>query len=375
MTLAQVTVWFKKGLIIFFGVAFVYYLSIFALIPLGRSFIEYAFSPKEPPTVAFGQLDPLEFVEKQILNPNPTYVLNTRDGRLPNLPRQVKVYRILPAQFSYQAGKNAQDDAEYFGFFDYDLITDLRGSIYRWRSAASGGILEIHIHNKNITINTPLAGKSAIFPAGEVNETTALSTATELLKDLERFDASYENGTQQIVLGRFQGQQVVETSALRDAQIARVDFFRSLDKIPILGPDPKKGLLHIIVKKPDSNDPVFSYPNGEVHFKEIDSVSDATYPLVPINHVWNEVSKGKGVISNVTPNDMSPFGEYRPVRVDRILINRIYIAYYENHTYHPHLQPIYVFDGNYTASGGGGGSITIYYPAVDGQYVKPVSSN
>jgi hypothetical protein len=97
----------------------------------------------------------------------------------------------------------------------------------------------------------------------------------------------------------------------------------------------------------------------------------ATYPLVPVNQVWSEVSKGNGVISSVVPNGLSPFADYRPVRVDRILINKIYLAYFEDLSYdQPYLQPIYVFEGNYTSSGGGGGSIHIYYPAVSGQYIK-----
>ena len=72
--------------------------------------------------------------------------------------------------------------------------------------------------------------------------------------------------------------------------------------------------------------------------------------------------------------DGNPFVPYVPIRIDKILVNNIYLAYYDTPKLEKYLQPIYVFEGNYTTVGGGAGQITLYYPAISGDYILPVTN-
>ncbi len=56
------------------------------------------------------------------------------------------------------------------------------------------------------------------------------------------------------------------------------------------------------------------------------------------------------------------------------LINNIYLAYYDTPNRQDHIQPIYVFEGSYNVGNKPGGDITLYFPAVDGKWIRSVSS-
>jgi hypothetical protein len=365
----------RKGMKIFLALAFIYYISIFVLIPQARSAVARLTPQRDPANVLYGNLAALEFVDKPLLNTDRTYVLNTKNGKLPSFPHKLPVYKFKPYGFSYEAGKNARRDAQTLGFTDEELVTDLKGNNYRWKNSLTGSTLDIQIDTRVLSATTPLSGKANFFSKSKVTKETASNQAKTLFGSLNRFsDQLYKNGTQVVKLGKFDGQQVVEATNQSEATLARVDFFRNVMEYPVFGPDPKKGLLHTILRKNDPLNPTLNYPIVEAYYWEVEGPSNATYPLVPVSQVWDEVKKGNGVVANVTPKDANPFEEYRPVRVDRIFINNIYVAYYETPKFQEHLQPIYVFEGNYTSSAGGAGDITVYYPAVDGQYVKSVPS-
>lgn len=327
-----------------------------------------------PANPVYGLLDPLEFVEKPILGETPKYTLNTKNGRLPTtIPSMLPVFRFKPTAYSYLAGKNATDDAANLGFTESDLITDLKGTIYKWRSLKSGGTLEIQIESKELKLGTSLLSKSKEFPAGNLSPANAKSIAVNLFKSINRFDDGYyPSGSSNVYLGKFTPAAIVETQNFSEAQIARVDFFRNIDGKPILGPDPEKGLLHAYVKRPGEKSSL-NNPVVEAYFWEINPDNKATYPIITVDEAWGAVKLGKGVISNITPKTFNHFGSYSAVRVENILIDNIYLAYYETPKYQKFLQPIYVFEGKYTTRGSEGGYITVYFPAITRDYTKQIT--
>ena len=111
------------------------------------------------------------------------------------------------------------------------------------------------------------------------------------------------------------------------------------------------------------------YPKIRAHTLELETNSNATYAIISVADAWAKVKEGSGVVSSVIPKSTSPFEKYQPAKVDKILINEVYLAYYDNPGLQKYVQPIYVFDGNYTSTGGEG-DITIYFPAVSGQHIK-----
>ena len=361
-----------------FLVIFVILYTLFTgfLIPTAKNIFLATFPPKDIPRPIFGLLDPLEFTPKQLQTPPQSYTLNTKDGKLPeNLVDRITVYKIKPSELSFEAGKKARDDAKTLGFVDQNLTSDLKGTSYRWRNIESGGVLDINIYTKIIKLLTPLTGKSAYFSQGKLSQKKAIDTAINLFKLLNRFDDGlYADGTKKVAFGKYVGSQIYETSYVQEAQIAKVDLFRSINKVPILGPNAKRGMLSAVVRdiplNTINNTPFMNYPVVDAYYWEINSESDATYPLIPVSQAWEALKSNAAIVSNITPKGANPFIDYNNLRIDSVIINDIYLAYYDNFQYQKYLQPIYVFEGNYLTLGTTGGSITYYFPAVAGQYIK-----
>jgi hypothetical protein len=376
MSLTEVAVLFKKILRIFLAVVAVYYIFLLIIEPGVRGWVINIFVKPSPPNPMYGLLEPLEFVEKPTTGGLPQYVLNTKNGRLPgNIPDKMVVYKYKPIPYSYLAGKNALEDSVKLGFTEADLTTDLKSNLYKWRSIRTGGILEILTETRELKLTTNLTGRDTEFTTGTIDDKSAKEIARKLFESIGRFtDDYYPSGSSIAYLGRYTPSGLIETKYPRDAQIARVDFYRYIDKNPILGTDPKKGLLHAIVRSPSKETPkvptTLDNPVVEAYFWGINPDSRATYPIISPDEAWKAVKAGKGVVSNVTPKDANPFIPYVSTRIESILIDNIYIAYYDTQSPQKFLQPIYVFDGKYTTRGTEGGYISIYFPAVTRDYTK-----
>ncbi len=116
-------------------------------------------------------------------------------------------------------------------------------------------------------------------------------------------------------------------------------------------------------------------PIMDVYYWEIVSPTKASYPIITVQDAWKAITEGRGVISKVIPRGSNPFESYSPADVEKILIDNIYLAYYETPKYQTYMQPIYVFSGTYTTRGTSGGDIAIYFPAVSGQYTKQIQKD
>lgn len=358
------------GTIIFVLLLIVFYISRPGLQKIYLSL----FPPDDPPTPIFGLLEPLEFIEKRVVNPTIRFELNTQSGRLPgNIPEKLTVYTYVESGFSFSAGKDAQRDASVLGFTDADLTSNLEGDVYTWRNAQFGSELEIIINTGELEKITNLTNKGTLYPTGILTAQEAIKVAEELVTNLNRYeDELYIEGSKNVTLGKFVRGEILETSTALDAQIAKVDFTRKIKTYPILGPDPTEGLMTVTLGMRGRGN--VDFLNVKANYWEINPTSNATYPIISVTEAWNAVSSGQGVIASVTSNDKSPFEEYKPLRVERVLINKIYIAYYDSKKPQKYLQPIYVFEGNYISSGDEG-DIVIYFPALDGSYIKENSTN
>lgn len=334
------------------------------------------FPPKDQPNPIYGLLPQLEFPEIKLADSTPTIELSTADGKLPaNLPKKLTVYKYEKPVFSYSAGKAAQADADLLGFTSDELITDLKGNVYKWRDKETFGLLEINAVTKEINLTTNIIGKYTNFVPGIITEETASALATQILDQLGRnSDILYQTkGDRKIVLGKLSGSQLLRAS-LRDAQFARVDFFRKVLDYPILGPRPKEGLIHISLRVPQPTLVALNYFELVYRARPLIPDNSATYPLIPVAQAWKAVAQEtKGVIVELTPISGALFASTSPQVVDQIFINKIYLAFYDNPP-QDYLQPIYVFEGVYNTKNKPGGTITYYFPAIQGQYIQPPSS-
>lgn len=362
----------------------VYLLGKYFLFPVAKKTYLSFFPPKNPPNPIFGLLDPIEFIEQETLGGVPVYSLLTKGGKLPEeLPNRAKVYKYLPYPFSYSAGKLASRDASILGFSDELLSTNLKGDEYRWTDPKTGATLAINITTKDLEMKVPGHSLISAYNPGSINRITAPTIAKSLLQGIGRFsDPLYINGSQNVELGVVRNGKIVYTSFQGEAEVARIDFFRSINNFPIVGPVHREGLIRMIVGVPENTEDkelngaiIKKSPYIYYKVRGIEPVSQAIYPLLPVSIAWSEVAKGNGVISRIKPANQSVFEEYQPVEISEILITDIYLAYYDSVQNQPYLQPVYVFEGNYIGPGNTKGSISVYYPAISGEYIKQESPN
>lgn len=372
MNLTKTAEFVKKFVKYFVLIISSYYLLVYVIFPGGVSLIKSLFTKRIPPNPIYNQLDQLEFVKKRINNDEPDYVLNTSNGKLPtDLPITMKVYKFKPQQYSYLAGKNASAEASALGFTDSDLRSDLSGDVYSWRNSRTMSTLTININSRELSLNTELNGKSSNFGKGSINQDSAREVATRTMSSIYRFnDGLYSKGWQNVKLGYYIGNKIHETEDRNEAQLALVDFYRSIGEYVILGPDPSKGVMRIIVSKYSKTPNPFNNPIIEGNYWEIETETKATYPIIDVEEAWNMVLNNKAVITQVTPKKSNPFDTYYPVSIEKIMIDNIYLAYYETPKYQIYLQPIYVFSGKFTTRGTEGGDIVLYFPAITGEWTK-----
>ena len=377
MSLVEASAIVKKAVVIF-GVTLGLYI-FFLLIknPLRELYLA-VFPPDDLPDYAYGLLDPLEFTKVNVLTPYPEFTLFTKDGSLPNdLPNKMPVYKYKEPRYSFSEGEKAQKDALALGFDDTMRLSDLSAERFKWQDLTFGGNLEIDTNTRAIELDTPMSNIGNFYPTGKFTQTEAIERAKEILIQIGRFsDKLYTldvRGTQRVTYGKFDEIRVEEADSALEAQLAKVDFFRRIFDYPILGPDPEQGLLNATLRAPEVDDgnPQLNYPELNAYHWEIDTEENATYPLIPIGVAWGQIVEGNGVISNVTSTEATPFEKNKPVRVDDIIINEVFLAYFDNDRPQKFLQPIYVFKGHFTANTAGGkGSITVYYPAIGSEYIK-----
>lgn len=372
MNLTKTAVMVKKSIKYLFLTVGLYYLMVYVVFPGSISLFKALFVKKIPPNTIYNQLDQLEFVKKKINNENVTYTLNTTNAKLPtDFPDKMKVYKFKPPQYSYLAGKNASAEAKVLGFGDEDLRSDLTGTVYKWRNSRTMSNLSIDINTRELYLDTDLEGKGSTFNKLNTNKEELIKTGTKTMSEIYRYnDGLYQKGPQRLKLGYYIGKKIFETDDMGQAQVALIDFYRSIEEFPILGPDPSKGLMRIIVTKHSETPNPLNNPVIEAHYWEIEKETEATYPIITVQEAWKMVTEGKAVITQVTPKQSNPFEPYYPVSVEKILIDNIYLAYYETPKFQTYLQPIYVFSGKYTTRGTEGGSITLYFPAIKGEWTK-----
>lgn len=372
MNLVQLSSVARKAIAIFVSVISLYMIA-WILKPTAINMYNKAFPPKDPPTLAYGMLNPLTFDEKQITGEITRIALNTKNGRLPtDLPKKMNVFKLSKPGFSYEAGRSAQRHADKLGFTDDELITDLKQQVYEWKDKETGGILEIDLQTRELELVTGFSTRDYLFLAKSRDVKDIANEARSMLTSINRFyDSTYTREEGKVTLGKVDTGKLKIVDTPFEAEVARVDFNRKALDYPVISNDPYKSPISVLVTLNQSKIPVaLKYPEISYHEWEIGTDLSATYPIIPVKDAWNAILDSKGVIASVIPVGSSYLNKHAPVPVEEVLINEIYLAYYDSIQYQEHLQPIYVFSGDYNVNNAPGGKIVFYFPAIPGDYIK-----
>jgi len=300
-----------------------------------------------PPTVAFGKLPDLEFPQK-IKTGALQFKLETPTGALPSFSSQAKVF-LMPAQKArLLALEKAKKKAVKLGFDEEPKPVSEK--IFLWSNKSpSVPTLEMNIFSETFILSTNWQNEQeAIIQKSPPDKNQAINKAKNYLSTVGILTNDLEEGETIASYLKISQGKMVSAISLSEANFVKVNIFRkSVEEMPVLTPDPEKGIATIIMAGSGS----FGNQNVEIEFnhRPVDYDSFATYPLKANDQAWKELETNLAFIARWN-------GE------KKVTIRRIYLAYFDSWEAQEYLQPIFVFEGD--------GNFTAYVHAVSQEWIE-----
>jgi hypothetical protein len=307
-------------------------------------------APPPKPTLLFGKLTEIPFPEKDTPS-NLSFILETPEGKLPELPDQIEVFYMPPIASDIQALEKAKIKAKSLGFNPNGkpVIENVQ-SVYLFNKSNSPATLTMNIISGIFSINYDISSNPSVIdripPAPEAAITKAqsyLKKAHLLAEDLQ------EESSATTEFLRIEGGKFVPAISLSESDLIKVNLFRKA-----LGK--KKNIPSVTPDMPEAN--VWFLYSGfgggqliaaEYHYFQVDLKKPATYPLKTSEIAWEELKAGRAWIANLGDNEGR-----------RITVRRVYLAYYDAGLYTEFYQPVVVFEGD--------NDFLAYVPAVTSDY-------
>jgi len=294
--------------------------------------------PETPPTVGFGKLPKLRLPSLEI-NGDPTYLLETPTGQLPQFDDRANVVAMQPTQPTLLGEQKARELARALDFGgEGELSTDKK--FLTFQDSTDDRTLTVNVTTQNFTLTTSFARISSIPRGSAPSSPEAVQEAQNILSrlGLHKFGFEVGNQTTSFMIANSQGTSIA--GSLSEAHLTEVNFFRSLTEVgdqnyPIVPANPKAGLIQIWVTtelKPEINNILGIVYNAQE--AEINKIRIETYPLRDMTSAWEEVKSGRGTAYIGSTEDLRT-----------VQINSVTLAYFDDAVHQEYLQPIYVFSG------------------------------
>ncbi|OGC52124.1 hypothetical protein A2982_01365 [candidate division WWE3 bacterium RIFCSPLOWO2_01_FULL_39_13] len=388
MNLTETQIAVRKLLIAIAVMTFIYYSGRFLIIQ-GINAYNKIF-PKEPaaPEARFGPLPKLKMTSISI-PVKPQYVLDTVDGKLPVFQDRIAVYQIIQPQttlLSEQKIKQLAKDMFFTGAY-----TKISASEFKWVDGSNSRTFQANAITRNFSLDTDSNKLSNVMAAtGSITQKDAESKVLSFIKSKTLFNSTdLEHITTSSIAAEVLFGILEESGTAADSsKLIKINIYRYLEASPatktkkaityqILGPDPKNSLASFFTTNDSS---YFKFPIIDFTYWDVDYEDKSNYYLSPIEQVWTAVTEGKGITAYLKTSRSDYFGSQENLDIVKVEIRDIYLAYYEPAEFVKYLQPIYVFEGQFETSNFEGqlpqqGEITIYYPAIRGDFVKSTTEN
>jgi len=287
-------------------------------------------APPPPPTLSFGKLPSIPFPTKKDV-PTLTYTIQTPEGGLPTFSTQAKVYFMPQSRPDLLSLDNSKTKAASLGFNGNP--TQLTSTIYQFTSSNNLSTLQMNIVDGTFSIGYNLNADSSPLsqepPAAEVAGNSAknfLSGAGVLPDDL--------TGPTTPELLKVQNKQLVSAISLSDANLIKINLFRKdYDKLPSVTANPNQANVWVIIS--GSQDQGKQIIGVQYYYHSVDETQFATYPIKTSGQAFKDLQNGKGFIANLGSNDNG-----------KIIIRRVYLAYFDSGSPMQFYQPVVVFEGD-----------------------------
>lgn len=314
--------------------------------------------------VSFGKLPFLHLGGKQATPKSETteYVLETVTGDFPQTPSMLPVFPLQEQPVDILASDEAINLALNLGFPNEPKV--LSPTEYLWEMSEQ--TLRMNILTKNYAVNPKY---EVIFPKGKLTDSIAIMNNAKVAIGTGRsLDASFTDNLISIYLLRREGSELKPAPSPLEAEVARVDFFRSVEvekqEYRLLTGHPQEALVYLLLGGGKGQPFLKNFITWNYDFKQ-----GATYPLRTLATAWEEIKSGLGTITALSGKNGGYLKKGNLPEIKTITIRQIEIAYFDEEIMQNFLQPIFVFSGQADLIGNERVEITIYTPAVDPEWV------
>lgn len=354
----------RRGLIFFVLLILAYF-----VISFGSGFVSGLVSPGGgkkiiKAEVRFGKLPFLHLGGKQATPKSEAtaYILETVTGDFPQTPSMLPVFPLQQQPVDILASDEAISLALNLGFPTEPKV--LSPTEYLWE--ISEQTLRMNILTKNYAVNPKY---ELIFPKGKLTDSAAIMNNAKAAIGIGRnLDASFTDNLISISLLRREGTELKPAPSPMEAEVARVDFFRSVgvdkQEYRLLTGHPQEALVYLLLGGGRGQPFLKNFITWNYDFKR-----GATYPLRPVRTAWEEIKSGLGTVTLLSGKNGDYIRTENLPEIKTITIRQIEIAYFDEEIMQNFLQPIFVFSGQADLTNAQRAEIIIYTPAVDPAWV------
>lgn len=321
------------------------------LVSLGTQAYKVWFpAPLEPPTAGFGVLPSMD-LPSQSASSSLNLTIETADGRLPTLPRLVKVYVMPKATASLLSLDVARTKATGLGFSSVGFpVSD---TVYTFPNAFSPASLTMNIVSGDFSVSYDVTAKPELLTTRPPDSPDAAGLAKTFFSRAGVLPADISGPTTTQFLKADNG-SLVPVVSLSQANFVKVNLFRkSFDGYSSLPTNPSEANIWLILSGSGKReDQVVS---ATYHYQTVNENQFETYPTKSVDQAYQDLLNGKGGIARVQGVDKS----------SDVTIRRIYLAYFDPPDEANYYQPIVVFEGDVGENFGG---FIAYVPAITDEY-------
>jgi hypothetical protein len=213
--------------------------------------------------------------------------------------------------------------------------------------------LDIDISNFNFSYVYDIGSDNEFFKDSQSPQPDiAEAKAVEFLQGVDRYPQEFATGRTNTIYLFFNTKD--KTMAVLDSQalqvtpnLIEVDFYRpDLDDLPIVPPKYFNSQNFVMLNRTGDS---YRVARAQVRYFDRSTTQIGTYPLKTGPEAYEDLKAGRGFVAS-------------PVKdAKNIIINKMFLAYFDPQVYQEYLRPVYVFLGN--------NNFVAYVDAVRSDYV------
>ena len=304
-----------------------------------------AYPPYYPPTILYGILPKITFLEQK--TESKTFSYELPNDEIPVFSDQARVYIIYRPNTTFLALEEDKKTATSFGFSMKPI--EVKPGIYEFRDDVLNKILTVNVLDGDFKMRYPYLSDQLLLVSEDLPpKDKAIEVASNFLSQGDKLTDDLKNGQKKVTYWKIEGGAIKATESQSQANAVRVDLFREdLDNLKLLSSNYDKASVSILI----SGSRTQSRKIIEFNFKDmsIDRESYSTYPIKTAQEAINSLNSGN-------------YWTAIDVADKAVIIRRMYLAYYEPNALTNFLQPIYVFEGD--------NGFVAYVPAIKSEYFK-----